>query len=117
MANCWVKFVWPFESVIVPAANRRSWLKSRLFSGIALTVWLESFSPPVPVDSSVRDATLTAPDFETVTTIGSDSAESSSVPVYRCSTPPTTTTSVYLSAANPANRNVPSAEVVATISP
>ena len=47
MANCCVKFVWPLASVMVPAASSSNWLKLRLFSGIALTVWLESFSPLV----------------------------------------------------------------------
>ena len=47
MANCCVKFVAPFVSVIVPAASSSSVLKSRPFSGSELTDWLESFSPPV----------------------------------------------------------------------
>ena len=38
MANCWVKLVAPLASVMVPAASSSSWLKSRLFSGMALTV-------------------------------------------------------------------------------
>ena len=46
-ANCCVKLVAPFASVIVPAANSNSWLKSRLLSGSTLTVWLDSASPPV----------------------------------------------------------------------
>ena len=48
IANCAVKFVAPFESVIVPAASRSRVLKSRLFSGSSLTAWLDSSSPPVP---------------------------------------------------------------------
>ena len=49
MANCWVKFVCPFTSVIVPAANSNNALKSRPFNGNSSTFWLESFSPPVPL--------------------------------------------------------------------
>ena len=39
-------------SVIVPAASRSSVLKSRPFNGNELTAWLESFSPPVPVEAA-----------------------------------------------------------------
>ena len=49
MANCWVKFVCPFTSVIVPAANNNNALKSRPFNGNSFTFWLESFSPLVPL--------------------------------------------------------------------
>ncbi len=49
MANCWVKFVCPFTSVIVPAANSSSVLKSRPFKGNSFTFWLESFSSLVPL--------------------------------------------------------------------
>src|SRR5437870_13888715 len=49
MANCWVKFVCPFTSVIVPAANNNNALKSRPFNGNSFTFWLETFSPPVPL--------------------------------------------------------------------
>src|SRR5260221_14658807 len=49
MANCWVKFVCPFTSVIVPAANNNSVLKWRPFTGNSFTFWLESFSLPVPL--------------------------------------------------------------------
>ena len=47
MANCAVKLVAPFASVMVPAASSSSVLKSRLFSGSSLTAWLDSSSPPV----------------------------------------------------------------------
>ena len=47
IANCCVKFVAPFASVIVPAASNSNVLKSRPFSGSELTDSLDSFSPPV----------------------------------------------------------------------
>jgi hypothetical protein len=46
IANCWVKFVAPLTSVMVPAASNSNVLKSRPFSGRELTDSLDSFSPP-----------------------------------------------------------------------
>jgi hypothetical protein len=69
MANCWVKFVAPLASVMVPAASSKSWLKSRLFKGSELTAWLDSSSPPeVAGKSPFADA------------IGRNAAESVFVP-------------------------------------
>jgi hypothetical protein len=77
MENCCVKFVWPLASVMVPAASSNNWLKSRLFSGIALTVWPESFSPPVFAASSEANEIERVPCLERITTPGGDSTDSS----------------------------------------
>jgi hypothetical protein len=47
-ANCCVKLDAPLVSVMVPAASSSSWLKSRLFRGIAETALADNCSPPVP---------------------------------------------------------------------
>ena len=46
-ANCCVKFAAPLVSVMVPAASRSNWLKSRLFRGSEETALLDNCSPPV----------------------------------------------------------------------
>jgi len=46
-ANCAVKLVAPFVSVMVPAASRSNWLKSRLLSGIDVTDLPLRVSPPL----------------------------------------------------------------------
>ena len=57
IANCCVKLVAPFASVIVPAAKRSNWLKSRLFNGSSDTVRLDNCSPPELRDSAGDDLT------------------------------------------------------------
>ena len=42
-----MKLVVPLVSVIVPAASRSNWLKSRLLSGIEVTALLLRVSPPL----------------------------------------------------------------------
>src|SRR5439155_26690238 len=46
-ANCWVKFAAPLLSVMVPAASRSNWLKSRLLRGKVDTSFFDSCSPPL----------------------------------------------------------------------
>ena len=46
-ANCWVKLAAPLASVMVPAASRRSLLKSREFRGRLETLEAERRSPPL----------------------------------------------------------------------
>jgi hypothetical protein len=60
MANCCVKLVAPFTSVMVPAASRRSVLKSRPLRGSELTESLDSFSPPVAAEAVWAEAASAA---------------------------------------------------------
>ena len=92
-ANCCVKLVAPFVSVIVPAASRSNWLKSRLLSGIAVTDLLLSVSPPLAcvwlssssaIDPSARSVTLELP-----------SIGSANEPAIRNDRPPKLTVSSY----------------------
>src|SRR5271169_2895399 len=46
-ANCWVKFAAPLVSVMVPAASKSNWLKSRLLSGNVDTSFFDKCSPPL----------------------------------------------------------------------
>jgi len=50
-ANCWVKFAAPLVSVMVPAASKSNWLKSRLLSGNVDTSFLDKRLPPLEFDS------------------------------------------------------------------
>src|SRR6516225_440055 len=52
-ANCWVKFAAPLVSVMVPAASKSNWLKSRLLSGNVDTSSFDKRSPPLDFDSGV----------------------------------------------------------------
>ena len=69
IANCWVKFVAPFVSVIVPAARSNKVLKSRPFRGKELTAWPESASPPVALLPCCA-ATVISPRLDNVITTG-----------------------------------------------
>jgi len=70
MANCWVKFVAPFTSVIVPAASRSRVLKSRPFRGSELTSWLDRASTPVALAWSFRIVRVISPRPETSMSTG-----------------------------------------------